>query len=94
MHTGNSASAAGGPSSLGGGGGGVPISPVSDNERVMEKYSPWAFRDEGSDRLPTHTRSQISPLYRPPPKDVEILLKTYWTSIHPVSNPLPARRRL
>ena len=65
----------------------APISPISDNERTVEKYSPWAFRDEGADRGPIMARSPVRPLYQPTPKDVELLLKTYWTSIHPVRIP-------
>lgn len=85
MHTGNSGSGTGG-------GGAGPLTPVSDSDRLGEKYSPWAFRDEGSDRVEPVDRSKKIMPYRPPPEDTEILLKTYWSSIHPVS-PLPKSHR-
>lgn len=64
-----------------------PLTPVSDNDRApMKKYSPWGFTEEHSDDKAPVARSQNSLLYKPPPKDIEILLKTYWSSIHPVSS--------
>lgn len=60
---------------------GGPLTPVSDNERMIEKFTPWAFKDDGTDRVPSARHRHI---YQPPPEDVEILLRTYWTSIHPV----------
>lgn len=65
---------------------GGPLTPVSDNERItMEKYSPWALRDH-VERHPLVRRRSNTETYipQPSPEDIEILLKTYWASIHPV----------
>ncbi|KAL5528387.1 hypothetical protein ACEPAF_7523 [Sanghuangporus sanghuang] len=65
--------------------GGGPLTPVSDNERItMEKYSPWALRDH-VERHPLVRRKPNRETYipHPSPEDIEILLKTYWASIHP-----------
>ncbi|EJD03028.1 uncharacterized protein FOMMEDRAFT_168112 [Fomitiporia mediterranea MF3/22] len=65
--------------------GGGPLTPVSDNERIsMEKYSPWALRDH-VERHPLVRRKSTATTYipQPSPEDIEILLKTYWASIHP-----------
>lgn len=67
--------------------GGGPLTPVSDNERLpMERYSPWALRDH-VERHPLVRRKSTTAIYipQPSPEDIEILLKTYWSAIHPVS---------
>lgn len=68
---------------------GSPLTPVSDNERLpMEKYSPWALRnDDRVDRHPFRRRPHANTSYypQPSPVEIEVLLKTYWTAIHPVT---------
>jgi hypothetical protein len=69
---------------------GAPLTPVSDSERLaMQKYSPWPRGEnfaEGAQRQHQERRNEDE-FSDPAPADVEILLKTYWTSIHPVSCP-------
>lgn len=67
-----------------------PLTPVSDSDRIpLEKYSPWALRDS-LERHPLVRRKPAATTYipQPSPEDIEILLKTYWSSIHPVMNPV------
>lgn len=67
---------------------GSPLTPVSDSERLpLEKYNPWALRhDERVERHPLRRRHHTTPTHlpQPDPVQIEVLLKTYWTAIHPV----------
>lgn len=72
-------------------GGSGPLTPVSDGERLpLEKYSPWAVHNNRLEQHPLQRRrssaTAVNAHIHPSPAEVEILLKTYWTSIHPVSH--------
>lgn len=76
MHTGTQSSAG-------------PLTPVSDGERLsMDRFSPWAGRDNRVEHHPLIRRKASLENYipHPSPADVEVLLKTYWSSIHPVKS--------
>lgn len=69
---------------------GSPLTPISDTEHLpVEKYSPWALMRTGDrlDRRPLRRYSQNNNnvyIPHPQPREIEILLKTYWSAIHPV----------
>lgn len=70
---------------------GAPMTPVSDSERLaMAKYCPWPRGELGSDGMRRQSYSDHL-ASDPMPAQVEVLMKTYWSSIHPVGVDFPER---